>query len=120
MWLTLIMRDVVMGVRAQSKVPKANQDRATATLGHPWSTLGPASFEQSLNELLGGERAQIVHALANAHETQRNRFVASNGGDGSAFGGAVELGQDDSCHPQRLVESLHLRDRVLSGVGIQH
>ena len=51
------------------------------------------SLEQGLHEFLGRERPQIVDALADADETQRNRLVARNGGDGAAFGGAVQLGE---------------------------
>ena len=39
---------------------------------------------------------------------------------GAALRRAVELGEDEPGQPERIVERLHLRERVLAGVGVEH
>ena len=49
-----------------------------------------------------------------------HRMLARDRGDGTALGGAVELGDDEAGEAERLVEGLHLAHRVLPGVGVDH
>ena len=69
---------------------------------------------------MGDERPKIVDAFADADEQQRNRPLTRDRRDDPAFRSAVELGQHESGEAERVVEGLHLRERVLPRIRIQH
>src|SRR5438445_7742947 len=78
------------------------------------------SVEKRRNELVGGERAQIVDALADAYESERQRTLPGDRAHHAALGGAVELGENQPGEAERLIERLELTEGVLSGIGVQH
>src|SRR5438445_11807913 len=78
------------------------------------------SIEKRRNELVGGKRAQIVDALADAYESERQRTLPGDGAHHAALGGAVELGENQPGETERLIERLELTERVLPGIGVQH
>src|SRR5580765_6541719 len=65
-------------------------------------------------EIPGRERRQIVDALANADEMDRQFEFLGNGNQDAAARGAVELGHDEAGDAGDLAEHLDLRQRVLA------
>ena len=47
-------------------------------------------------------------------------LLLGDGADHAALGRAVELGEDQAGEAERVVEGLHLRERVLPGVRVEH
>ena len=79
------------------------------------------SIQQRRCELPRAECLQVFRAFAHPDEVDRHRPLAAgegDRGDGTPLGGAVELGDDEPGELQRLVERLHLRERVLAGVAV--
>src|SRR6202000_636797 len=64
--------------------------------------------EQRVRKLLGAERLQVLHLLAHADEVHRDRPLSCNGRENAAFGRAVELGDDQTCESERIVERFYL------------
>ena len=63
---------------------------------------------------------QIVNALANADQLDRNTQSCRNSDHDAALSGAVQLGEDDAGQLGSLVELLSLMNRILTSGRIQH
>src|ERR1051326_2345210 len=71
-------------------------------------------------KILRRKRRQIVDALADADEMDRQFEFLGNGNQDAAARGAVELGHDEAGDAGDLAEYLDLRQRVLADGGIEH
>ena len=80
--------------------------------------IGFTSGEERFHEIVGGELDQVVHLFADTDEANRNLQIFCDRRDHSAFGGAVELGQNQTGHPRAFREFARLRQAVLTGRGI--
>jgi hypothetical protein len=60
------------------------------------TTLRQILRKQRVHEFLGIEREQVRRLLSHAHVTHGNAQFASNRHHDTAFGGAIELSQDDT------------------------
>ncbi len=78
---------------------------ASRSVGH--RRLGPARyddgrspellhFEERVHVFVGGERDQVVDPFADADVTDRQFQIVRDRDDDAAFGGAVELCEDDA------------------------
>ncbi len=70
--------------------------------------------EDCLHELLAVEGPQVVDAFAYPDEANRDIQFIGDPHDDAPFRRPVELGQDDTRHPDLFVEHLGLHDGVLS------
>ena len=76
--------------------------------------------DQGIDEGFGGEFEEVVHLFAYAYEADRQVQLAGDGDGDAAFGGAVELGEDDAGDAGGLREEASLLQAVLAGGGIHH
>ena len=78
-------------------------------------SLGGSLPKQRIHECLGIERRQVTDFFAGADKANGNsEFVGYGEGD-AAFGGAIQLRQDDTGDADGGRESLGLREAVLAG-----
>src|SRR3954464_1892873 len=75
--------------------------------------------EERLDELVRVELLEVGHLLADAHVAHGNLQLLADADDHAALGRAVELGEHEPRHSQRLVELPRLLDGVLA-VGRVH
>ena len=52
--------------------------------------------QQCVDKCFGGEFQQVAHFFADAYEADGEIELAGDGDGDAAFGGAVELGEDDA------------------------
>src|SRR5262245_39284483 len=79
--------------------------------------------QKGSNEFSRDDGSQIVRAFAYSEKTERQGLPGSRERDRAhdpALRSPVELGEDQSGQAERLVEDLHLAERVLAGVRIEH
>jgi len=69
---------------------------------------------------LGVEGDEVVDLFAGADEADGQAEFAGDGDDDAAFGGAVELGEDDAGHADGRGELASLSETVLAGSGVHH
>src|SRR5437763_3409625 len=79
---------------------------------------GRLGGEERVDELLGIELDQVSGRLAHTDELDGDSQLLLDGQDDPALGRAVELGQDDPGHVDRLAELLGLVEPVLAGRGL--
>src|ERR1700729_3437945 len=77
-----------------------------------------ASGHQRPREVRGVEGAQILELLPHPDQLDRDAELLRDGERDPALGGAVELGQHEPGHVDRLREGLGLAQPVLSGGGV--
>ena len=77
-------------------------------------------LDQRGGERLRVELAEVLARLADADVADRDPQLLRDGDHDAAFGGAVELGEDQPGDPDRLLELARLGERVLALVGIEH
>src|SRR3954471_6538840 len=78
-----------------------------------------ASHDDGVDEGLGVEGREVVGTLTEADELDRHTELALDRDDDAALGRAVELGQDDARHVDRLGEDLGLLQAVLPGRRVE-
>src|SRR5438105_5320311 len=76
--------------------------------------------EQGADEFVRIELLQIRHRFADADVAHGDLQLVADADDHAALGGAVELGEHEAGHAQRLVEQPRLLDGVLPGGGVDH
>src|SRR5579883_1302077 len=76
--------------------------------------------EEGLGVGVGVEGDEVVDLLAGADEADRQAKFAGNGHDDAAFGGAVELGEDDAGDADGAGKFAGLGEAVLSGGGVEN
>src|SRR6266850_3688027 len=82
-----------------------------------------ASFlfpKQRLDETHGIEGFDVLRFFAEANEFDRDIELLADGDDHAAFGGAIQLGEDDAGDVDGLADHLGLLDGVLAAGGIEH
>src|SRR3954471_19100037 len=81
---------------------------------------GSLESGERLRKVLCGKRRQIVDALADTDEMDRQPELLGDGDEEAAARGAVELGHDEAGDAGDLAEHLDLRQRVLTDGGVEH
>ena len=76
--------------------------------------------EETVDEELGRKVHQIVDSLTKTEIVYGQIQVVENGEYHTAFGGAVELGDDDACDARGFPKALGLFDGVLPGRAVEH
>src|SRR6188768_800413 len=76
--------------------------------------------QQGIDELPCHERSQVVDALPDPDELERDGMLLCYSRHDAALGAPVELGDDQAGEPDRRIERLDLGEAVLPGVRIQH
>src|SRR5438876_9762048 len=79
-----------------------------------------ALTQDRVDEGVGVEGGQIVRALAEADELDRNAQLTLDRDDDAALGRAVQLGQHDAGDVDHLGEHPGLAEAVLPGGGVEH
>src|SRR5207253_11289770 len=74
--------------------------------------------KQGFDELVRVELLQVAHFLADADVPHGDLQRVADADDDAAFGGAVELGEDESGHAKRVMDLAGLLDGVLAGGGV--
>src|SRR5690349_7742359 len=72
-----------------------------------------ASTEESLDELLGDELAQVLRAFAEPHVSHGDLQLVADAENHPTLRRSVQLGKYDSCQGDGLFEHFRLRDGVL-------
>src|SRR3954453_18457936 len=108
-------------VDAPVRPPDATSTYAVRhTCSWSWPSPGAASsHDDGVDEGLGVEGREVVGTLAQADELDRHTELALDRDDDPALGRAVELGQDDARHVDRLGEDLGLLQAVLPGRRVE-
>src|SRR5690349_21354623 len=75
--------------------------------------------DQSVHERGRVERREVVGALAEPDQLHRNSELLLYGDDDAALGRAVQLGEHDAGHVDRLGEHARLLQAVLAGGGVE-
>ena len=77
-----------------------------------------AEAEQVSGIVAGGKGIEVVNAFADADKIKRQRTFFGNCNQNSAFGRAVELGNDQAVHIAYFFEGFDLFQSILSGGGV--
>ena len=73
----------------------------------------PSSSDKIVDEFPCVKGAQVIDALAKAHELHRHLQLLCDGNDDATLGGAVQLGEDDARQTRRLLELPGLNEAIL-------
>src|SRR3954464_8048811 len=74
--------------------------------------------EEGVDEGFGGELEEVAHFFAYAYEADWKVQLAGDSYGDAAFGGAVELGEDDPGGACGLCELAGLLEAILAGGGV--
>src|SRR5438270_8136999 len=105
-----------MSVRQSRPAVACNQIRSAEADGR----VGLRRLEQSSYERLGVEFGQVAGFFAGAYEQDGDLQLVDDGEDDPAFGGAIQLGQDQPIQASGFFEGAALDDGVLASRGVQH
>src|SRR5262249_32042114 len=83
------------------------------------SISGTSQVEQGVDELARVELPEVVDPLPHADVADGKAELGGDGDHDPPLGGAVELGEDDPGHVERLHEGPRLRETVLAGRRVE-
>src|SRR5476651_406181 len=76
--------------------------------------------DQGFDKLRHLKFPQVVDALPDADQLDRDRQRLGDGRDDTSLRGPVQLGQDEAGQAKRRIECRDLAERVLAGVRVEH